>query len=133
MDLTDKDRKGIKKAIELRHIDYGTDIIAYAWSNIEKNRDLLISIMDGEPLQENVYDTVRDCYIVEGIDWMYAGSIPFGCRLEIKGIDDWSADIPLPLNLVRRFLTKEQNSTLNAWIKSHKDCSIHYLQFRRCY
>lgn len=130
----ERDRKEIKKSLHLIQSGFGVDIYAFAYSHDEdRNVPLHVPAKDGEPLQKSIHDTVRDCYIVNGIDWIYVGFVPINYQLVVEGIDDWSIEIPIPLKTLKRYLGSDEKRKLDQWTASFRDCYIGFLQFRKTY
>jgi hypothetical protein len=97
-----------------------------------QNKDLLIPCGDGDPLNNEVYDLVKDAFHVTGVDFLDLGEIPLSFCVQMKDVYGWQVDIPLPSNVVRRFLTTEQAKNLKQWQAqySRREYSIRYLQLK---
>jgi len=127
-----KDLKSLRQKIELMQYDDGLVIIALAISNDDElNLRQSIPAGFGDPINANVYDMVKDYYYVYCMSYFEIGSIPINYKLSIKGIHEWMIDVPLPLNIVERYLEDDQKKDYEEWKKSlgnNKDFIIETIQ-----
>jgi len=126
-----KDSREIKRAVQVEQSMQGTYICAVAVRKNEDENRLLAVPVFGEPLSRECYDTVRDVFVVEGVDWVEVGSIPVNYTIRLgEETYGWQMDIPVPTSVIKRHLTKEQKHRLNCWKSrwNRKDYKIEYLQ-----
>lgn len=72
-----------------------------------------------------VYDGVNDSYIINCIDFIHLGIIPFYYKLMIEGTGNWSITTPIPEKTLNRVFTKEQKD-LVAKYKTSFDNSFYF-------
>lgn len=132
-----KDLKDLRQKIELMPYDDGLNIIALAISNDDDlNKRQSIPATLGEPINVDVYDMVKDCYYVYCMSHFEIGPIPINYKLLIKGIHEWMIDVPLPFNIIERYLNEDQKNNYETWKKSlgnKKDFSIETIQVVNVY
>lgn len=125
-----KDSKDIKKIIHIEQNYFGVYVFALAvHENYELNKKIEIPTHLGTPLTPEVHDTVRDVYYLEGLDVLELGHIPVSYRLIIDDCD-WDTHVPLPLAVIKRYLTQKQKSILSNWMNTFKNqnCKIKFVQ-----
>lgn len=123
-----KDRKDIKRAIDLDQNDTGLHVVAIAVSKHDANRSINISAREGVCLCHEFHDHVRDCYHVYAVDYLEIGHIPVNYVITITGIDNWYVDVPLPLSVLRRYMTLGQKKRFDAWKTKYPE-SDYYITF----
>lgn len=130
----EKDSREIKRSLRVSQATHGTYVCAVAVArdddDLIENRLLTIPVM-GEPLSKECYDTIRDVFVVEGVDWMEIGIIPVNYVLHFgEHQGSWDIDIPLPPSVIKRYLDKDQKTLLNRWKSrwSRSDYRIDFLQ-----
>jgi hypothetical protein len=71
---------------------------------------------------------VRNVYQISGVDTFELGHIPV--NYVIKSDDDcWAVEVPLPLSVIKRYLTSEQKRNFNKWVNTYAEtCEIKFLQ-----
>lgn len=115
-----KDTKDIKRAIRLQQFDNGMHLTAVAVSNdAYANKVLEIPAYSGDSLDSEVYDMVRDCYRVRGVDWHEIGEIPINYRLVMEGVS-WEVDVPVPMTVAKRYFSDYQNEEFEKWRANYK-------------
>ncbi len=120
--LYPRDCRDIKKAITVEQFSTGMYVVAYVIDkHDEGNQPLQISIQEGESLCGDVYDTVKDRYHVYGVDWFDIGHLPVNYNITIEGIDNWSVDVPLPLPVLRRYMSPTQRRRFDLWKNQFPD------------
>lgn len=130
-----KDCRDTKKTLKVEQDDNGTHITALATAkDYIKNSILIVPVETSTPLNLEVYDTVRDAYVVEGVDFVDLGHIPVNYRVAMESAQ-WYADVPVPPSVIRRYISAEQKKKLDRF-KSRwngKLYDITYLQSLQVY
>lgn len=129
-----KDKKDLRRKIDVVQHNDGMIIVAVAISNDEdKNFNQSIPCYRGDPLNTNVHDLVKDNYYVHCFSYLDLGEIPVNYKICVDGVHDWSVDIPLPLNIIKRYLDDDRKKKLKDWQDSLEDCTIETLQMIEVY
>jgi hypothetical protein len=84
------------------------------------------------PIGGYVYDATTDCYLVNCIDHLVLGLIPFRFKAKMEGIGSWTLPVPLPQSLLNRHLNVTQKSDCEKFRASYADpdqFDHHFLQF----
>lgn len=129
-----KDSREIKRSIKIHQGYCGTYICAVAVSTTNDELNNLMNVpVDGTPLNKECYDSVRDFYVVEGVEWIEVGSIPVNYFLNFS--IDFQIDIPLPKNVIKKYLTDDQRERFDSWCAkwNAKDFDIDLLQSVQTY
>jgi hypothetical protein len=127
--IVDKDTKAVKSAIQIVPSDQPTFIIvAVLHHNIHNNQLIKIKCDAGNPLGGYVYDTVNRCYYLKCLEYYALGYIDVSYYLKIKGNDFWRTRIPLPENVICRYLSKESLEKLKSFKARYKGAE-YYFQF----
>lgn len=128
----EKDFKEIKKFLKLEQNYFGTHIFAVAYhEDFELNKKIEISTNNlGSCLTPEVHDTVNDLCYLEGVDYFEVGRLPISYRFFMED-NDWDVHVPLPLSVIKRYLTKKQKDNLDLWCNKFKNqnCKIKFVQF----
>jgi hypothetical protein len=126
-----RDAKDIKKAIRISQEDVGMHVVAIAQNMAVPDLNLLLEVptIDGDPLNSEVYDTVKDCYHVRGVSSYDIGRIPVNYVISLDD-GNWEQEIPLPFSVIKRYMTEDQRKSFEEWRSKYKssDFSIVYLQ-----
>jgi hypothetical protein len=135
---TAKDVRDLKRRLSLRIIDndYGTRIFAIAISKtLYGNEELRIPTQCGEPICEDVHDMIRDCYLVEGVEYLDLGEIPICAVMDMDDIYGWRVDVPIPTNIMKRYMSETQKSKFLNWKQRFrpKEYVIKLIQMRNVY
>lgn len=129
-DNLSKDSRDIKKALKIEQDCSGVYIIAVV-SNVNSDEDDLLEIPArvGDPLTYEAHDIVRDVFHVNGIAYHEIGRIPVNYRISIEDVP-WQIDLPLPLTVIRRYMTDEQKHLFDKWKAEFvgKDYSFEFIQ-----
>lgn len=129
-----KDSRDIKRSIRVSQGTQGTHICAVAVARDDDSRmenRILALPVSGEPLSRECYDTVRDVFVVEGVDWIEVGDIPVNYILHAGDSNSgWNIDVPIPLSVIKRYLSKDQKLSLDKWMSrwNRSDYRIEFLQ-----
>lgn len=125
-----RDSKELKKALRVEQDTCGVQVFAVAvHHDFEKNKPLEIPAAFGSPLSDDVYDTVRDSYHVEGVDFFEVGMVPVNYRIYLEDTI-WQVDVPLPFSLIKKYLTDSQKEAFEKWKAAYKSgqYTIQFLQ-----
>ncbi len=133
-ELLAKDKRDIKRNL---HVEQGsTGILVYAIASSKSDEDEFITIPAklGVPIGNECYDMIKDVYYVEGVDYLYIGSIPVNYRL-VDRASCWESDIPLPRSVLKRYMSAEQKKKLDEWkiMYPSGDYNIEFLQVLNVY
>lgn len=71
----------------------------------------------GIPITGYVYDSQSDSYLVDCADYFHLGYIPVSFVIKIKELDFWETKIPVPENVLEKYLTSLQKKELNNFKK----------------
>lgn len=128
-----KDCRDIKRAIALDVSLKPTHVYIVAVHKSEEENELLLVKCHGVPLTTDVYDSVRDGFIIRGISIFEVGSVPVGYKLQIDNLD-FEVDIPLPMSVIRRYMTEEDKQALTTWKSRFDDkCNFVIVQTSEVY
>lgn len=84
----------------------------------------------GTPVGGYFFDIHNDCYLVNGVDFLLLGDLPFIAFIQSSEYTTWSSNFPLSEKIIKKYLDKEKNEYLSKFYDNHhKDCEIHYLQY----
>jgi len=116
-----KDVRDIKRAISVESSCRGTCVYVVSISNDYNKNKILFIPCYGSPITREVYDSVRDGFVIYASDFFDLGKIPVSYKIEIEG-SEWMAEIPLPMSTIKRYLTDEQKAKFSLWrSKFNKD------------
>lgn len=109
-----KDARDIKRNLHVEQGDSGIFVYAVAISEDMCDGFLSIPAIFGTPLGNECYDMIKDVYYVEGNAYLEIGSIPINYKLVDSG-NGWFSDIPLPISVLKRYMTREQKKSMSGW------------------
>lgn len=135
MDTDDfsKDIKDIKKSIKIEPGHRSTIVHVAAVSFQEKkNKLMFIPCHAGTPITQDAYDAVRDGFLFFGYDSIELGVIPVSYSLDFEGAS-WGAEIPLPMSVIKKYLSKEEKVRFEEWKLTCGDCYFESLQILESY
>src|SRR4051812_13112043 len=88
-----KDVRDIKRSLKIEQDCLGSYLFAVAMHcDLDQNKLLEIPAYHGESLNVEVYDIVKDCFHVQGVDFLEIGSIPVSYRMSIADLP-WEFDL----------------------------------------
>lgn len=125
-----KDIKDIKKSIKIEQEYFGVHVFVVSISKNDcDNIPIEIPCTYGKSLSNDVYNIVRDSYLVYGVDFHELGTIPVNYRAKIEAVE-WEIDIPLPESVIKKHMTSDQKEFLEKWCLEYKkqDYDFYYLQ-----
>lgn len=99
-----------------------TYVIAAVASPVKENNKInSISCRNLIPLGGFVYDLKSDSYLIECFDYLRLGTLPIGFLASIESIPNWTANVPLPPKVIRKFLSRKQKKDLDNFFDSFDD------------
>ena len=115
-----KDIRDIKRNFVL-NVSHNRETVVYvaAVSLHDDLNETLFIQCSGTPLTHEAYDAVRDGFVLFAVDQYFVGSIPISYTLSCPE-SEWEVDVPLPMSVIKRYLTDEQKMRFAEW-KSRYD------------
>jgi hypothetical protein len=110
----DKDARDVKRSLVVDSVYRKTTVFVVAVSPNEELNKMLFIPCYGIPVTQEVYDSVRDGFVLFAQDYHCVGTIPVSYRVHLME-SEWATEIPLPMSVIKRYLGKEQKSALTAW------------------
>ena len=108
--------RDFKMSLEFTPMSDGVRVFAIAVANdSEENTDIVVPCDDGEPLNNEVYDFVKDAFHVTGVSFIDLGEVPMSFCVRMKDVYGWEEDIPLPKTVINRLLSDTQKSLFKLW------------------
>lgn len=114
-----KNVRDIKRAIKIDDSYRQTVVYIAAVSEEDSENKILFIPCYGSPITQEVYDSVRDGFVICAEEFHKIGSIPVSYRIEMDE-SEWSAQIPLPMSVIKRYLSEEQKMKLDLWKSKFK-------------
>jgi hypothetical protein len=84
------------------------------------NKRIEIPTHLGLPITPEVHDTVRDIYILEGVETFDLGFVPVSYRLVMEDAD-WDTHVPLPFSVIKRYISSDLKNQYMKWKSKFKD------------
>ncbi len=120
-DKAQKDIRDIKRCLVAESSFRHTSVYVVAVSNNDDSNNTVFIPCTGRPITCEAYDAVRDGFVVLGIESFLLGHIPASYSVSMPDCD-WDVDVPLPMSVIKRYLTEEQKNKFTLWkLKFHKD------------
>jgi hypothetical protein len=113
-DLDQKNVRDIKRTLNIDSSYRKTVVYIVAVAEDETQNKVLFIRCSGLPVTQDVYDSARDGFVVCAQEFHRIGSVPVSYKIEIEE-SEWSAQIPLPMSVIKRYLTEEQKMRLALW------------------
>lgn len=141
---TNKDLKEFKASLKLYKVDMPTYIIMlvvhrdYEKNDISRLGCKKMLPLEGYPQTNKlvpmggyVYDSVNDSYLVNCIDYLSLGYIPFCFKLKLENVGMWSITTPLSETTVRRYLPVAQRNDLDRFknVFASEAVNFDFIQF----
>lgn len=94
------------------------------------NRAVAIRCYGGVAFGGYVRDCSGDAYLIEGIDYVHLGTIPFSLRVEIPKAGNWSVHIPIPEKVLMSSFAPSQLKAISDLKDKYPEdkFDINYLQ-----
>jgi len=89
----------------------------------------------GVPLVPYAYNQVSEHYNVRCVDYMPLGAVPVGFQLTLPGVSFWKVRVPMPEDVLERFLTHEQKQEAEGFKNAAREANlkVEYLQMVSCF
>lgn len=89
----------------------------------------------GVPLVPYAYNAVGEYYNVRCVEFMFLGLVPVGFQLTLPGTPLWKVRVPMPEEVLDRFLSGEQKLEVASFKAVAKEANlrVEYLQMVNCY
>lgn len=131
--LSAKDRKTIKDNLVFMPSTTATCVIVLAMHpEKDLNRTTQIPCDKGVPIGGMAYDLVRDCYWLECFDFLDLGTISASVKLGVVGSPFWQMPIPLPVDVIKKYMSKHQQEQISEFMDKYPDCQFNFLQLLDC-
>jgi hypothetical protein len=127
----DKLFKEFKRYLEIVPSCEKTYVIIVAKNKINSSNTLTrINCKRGLPIGGYMYDSQSDSYYIECEDYLSLGHVPISFFGKIKNLNNWTTRIPIPENILKKYLTNLQQKELNNFCHkfSSQNYEIHYMQ-----
>lgn len=136
-EIAAKDRKEIKRSIEVLAENFGTYVVVVVYSKDDNKHQMFeIPAKRGRPLTIGSYNRVRDSFHEMCVDYHIVGLIPIGYQIAISGNGSSPhIEIPLPPAVIARHLSPDQEKSLKLWKSKYKGPEFYFdfLQLRSIY
>lgn len=123
--------KSVQNALEIVISSHRTYLIVVARNkNFEKNSISRINCKKGLPIAGYIYDSQSDSYYIDCSDYLQLGYIPVSFSAKMKGSNSWTARIPAPEAVIKKYLSDLQKKELTNF-KSHfksEEYDLEYIQ-----
>lgn len=129
LDLDNKIKKEVLNSFEIISLIDQTYIIVMA-KHKEKVKNVInrISCSKGSPIGGFTYDTQSDSYYVECVDYFHLGYVSASFFIKIKELNNWKIRIPIPENILKKYLTTLQKKELKNF-KNHFKSDLYEIQY----
>lgn len=129
-----KDNRDIKTNLEVVSQYQGMFVYLLAISeNYTSNHCIRLSCKKGKPITKNCYDVTSDSYVINGMDYIKLGEVPYNFKLSLKDSNLFSIDIPVPERLLKRYLSEKQISNLEKFKSHYKNCRFEFIQILKAF
>jgi hypothetical protein len=110
-----KDTRDIKRCMRLEMSLQATRVFVVVKSYDDcENRLIFLPSYTSQPITREVYDSIRDGFVVYANSYFDLGTIPVSYRI-ISDTSGWEVDVPLPVPVIRRYLDDERKKLLDIW------------------
>lgn len=120
--LFTKDIKDIRLGLIPMAVDHVTHVTCVAISkDTQKNVRLHLPLHKCLPVAGYAYSQVNDTYTFNCYMSLDLGFIPIAYRLKIDSVGAWTAFVPMPESVLKRYMTPEQRRNLAHFKSSLRD------------
>ena len=135
-EIADKDNRDLKSKLKL-YKDESPSFVVLIVCHREKEMNSVTRLsckrlipLDGYPSESRVklipvggyvYDAVSDSYVVNCIDYLPVGFIPFCFKARMEGVGLWSIPIPFSESVIKRYINPLQRADLDKFQHAYKD------------
>lgn len=116
--------------LEISPVAERTYVVALAvHTDPDKNSSVRLSC-SGTPVDACSYDCVNDYFGVNCLDHINLGHIPIAFRLSVCGVSRWGPFVPIPENIILRYLSPKQILDLDKFKSAYDgdEVRIEFLQ-----
>lgn len=124
--LFQKNVRDIKKSILIDLCYRNTTVFVAAISNSRSNNKTCFIPCDGTPVTREVYDSVRDGFVLNCSDYYCIGEIPISYCINFENAD-CEIHVPLPMNVVKRYINEDKKSNFSLWKSSFNKDDYHFM------
>ncbi len=118
----EKDKKDIRNSLRLVSVFQPMNIVVVAIHKEPlKNKNFKIPCSHALPLTGYAYNNVNDTYTIRCCGKLELGEIEVSYEVQIKGAAGWKFKMPLPVEVIRRYLNVEQRRLLRDFQMQFKD------------
>jgi hypothetical protein len=68
-----------------------------------------------------VYDMPHECYLVRCVDFLGLGYVPLSFRMAVKGVTEWTAEVPMPESVLKKALSPQQRKDLKKFMSNFRE------------
>jgi hypothetical protein len=112
----EEDISDIKDSLEILQSTDRTLVFLIAIDkNDERNSFAAIKCNGSTTFGGYAYDRSRDSYIVRCSGFLQVGQIPFSYVMSMKNVGNWSVKVPIPQNVLEKYLTPEQRKIITSY------------------
>ncbi len=118
----EKDTKDIKNAMKMQVDFESTGIVMVAIHKNDKlNHPVRIPCHGCTPIRGYNYNTVNDTYSFRCHEHLNLGNIGVSYSLVMRGTGGWECRIPVPEDVIKRYLDADQRKNLLAFKQQFKE------------
>jgi hypothetical protein len=101
----------------------------------EENIIRRLAAKRGVPLVPYAYNAVGEYYNIRCVEFMSLGLVPVSFQLTLPGVPLWKVRVPMPEEVLERFLSEEQKLEVAHFKATAKEANlrVEYLQMVSCY
>lgn len=130
----DDDFDSVKSSLIVSRQRERTIVSLVIVDNEEKeNKMSYLRCYGGTPFGGYAYDRAKDAYIISCVECCELGALAFSFSLTLKN-SNWRTKIPIPDEIVEKYLTTGQKSLLAEYREKYKDAKykIEFMQMAGC-
>lgn len=132
-----EDFADIKDAIHVLRSPERTLVFAIAVDKEDRDANVMCAIRcrGGTPFGGYAYDRARDSYIVQCVDFVEVGNIPFSFMQTMDKVGTWQVRIPIPESVLEKHFTPYQRRVIAGYGKKYQSpkFEIQYIQMLGCH
>lgn len=109
-------------------------VIAVDTESPEENLLNAIRCYGGQALGGYLYDQAKDSYLVHCREFLQLGNFPFSYSIGLKGVGDWSANVPVPSKILEKYMSPQQREILGQFKTRYSNSrfEIQFVQMIGC-
>lgn len=143
-EIPEKECREVKSKLKIQKIDQPTYVILLVVHNRRDENEIVrlncrqLLPISGYPFNTKivpvggyVYDSSSDTYIVNCIDYLPLGQLPFAYKVVMDEVGHWSSFIPVPSSVIRQSLTNDKRADLERFRIDYNEGEVNfqYIQF----